>query len=149
MRQRAASRTRQLPEESTEKVRSGIEQVAATTSEVNTSSNRIVEAAGRQEGAIERLLKEIGEHHSGAVDLFISYRDEVDGESHWTVPVPLPQHINSAFSDFAPGIGADGHTLYFTSERPGLVGAGEVEGRPPGDLYFVDLTGTGVLERGE
>ena len=39
----------------------------------------------------------------------------------------------------SPSLGADGRSLFFTSERPGLVKEGEVEGRPPGDLYFVRL----------
>ncbi len=73
---------------------------------------------------------------TGGVDLFISYRD---ANGKWSEPVALPPPINSPYSDFAPGLGADGHSLFFTSERPGLVKEGEVEGRPPGDLYFVRL----------
>ncbi len=73
---------------------------------------------------------------AGGVDLFISYRD---ANGKWSEPVALPRPINSPYSDFAPGLGADGRSLFFTSERPGLVKEGEVEGRPPGDLYFVRL----------
>lgn len=46
--------------------------------------------------------------------------------------------VNSAYSDFAPGLSGDGSELYFTSERPGIVGPLN-EGRPPGDLYKVSL----------
>ena len=46
--------------------------------------------------------------------------------------------VNSRYADFAPGLNADGSELYFTSERPGVVGPLN-EGRPPGDLYKVNL----------
>lgn len=62
-------------------------------------------------------------------DLFVSCR--TDGE--WGAPARLPEPINSAFTDFAPGFGPG--FLYFTSERPGVVGAVPDGVRPPGDVY--------------
>jgi Tol biopolymer transport system component len=72
---------------------------------------------------------------AGEVDLILTER-LADGS--WSTPRPLPPPINSPWSDFAPGLGTDGRTLYFTSERPGMVGP--IKGRPPGDLYRVSLT---------
>ena len=46
--------------------------------------------------------------------------------------------VNTPYADFAPGFEPDGRYLYFTSERPGIVGPVE-EGRPSGDLYRVSL----------
>lgn len=74
--------------------------------------------------------------NGGQADLFVSRRSPVDGS--WSEAKPLRPSVLSTFSDFAPAISPDGATLYFTSERPGIVP--ESEGRPPGDLYFVALS---------
>lgn len=66
-------------------------------------------------------------------DLHVSCRN---GES-WGTPIFLPRPINSDFADFAPGVTAD--HVYFTSERPGVVGAQPDSVRPPGDIYRVPL----------
>lgn len=71
----------------------------------------------------------------GGSDLFISH---LEGE-RWTKPMNLGDRINSPQSDFAPCISPDGQYLFFTSERPGIVGKDQVQGRPPGDIYQVDL----------
>jgi hypothetical protein len=70
----------------------------------------------------------------GDTDLFVALRD---GES-WGEPVALPEPVRSAFAEFAPGLWPDGATLFFTSERPGVVRAVD-EGRPPGDVYRFPL----------
>lgn len=70
----------------------------------------------------------------GDSDLFLS-RPQPDGT--WSRPESLGAGINSPFSDFAPALRPDGRSLFFTSERPGVVPEGAVEGRPPGDLYEV------------
>ena len=57
-------------EKSTKAVRDLIGEVRETTSDVNASSERIVDTASRQETAINELLVKIGEKHSGEVDLF-------------------------------------------------------------------------------
>ena len=48
----------------------------------------------------------------------------------------LGEAVNSSFAEFAPGLSPGGESLFFTSERPGIVGPLS-EGRPPGDLYSV------------
>ena len=70
----------------------------------------------------------------GASDLYVSYHR--DGA--WTPPRNLGEPVNSPFADFAPSVSWDGAHLYWTSERPGIVPAGGVEGRPPGDLYRIE-----------
>ena len=70
----------------------------------------------------------------GQADLYVSHRN-ADGA--WSKAVPLPAQINSAFTEFAPGFSPDGSTLFFTSERPGIVPAGSDGGRPPGDIYSI------------
>ena len=64
----------------------------------------------------------------GAMDLVLVTRTDDGG---WSTPRVLPEPINSPYADFAPGLGPDGTTLYFTSERPGMVAEDAVDGRPP------------------
>ncbi len=71
----------------------------------------------------------------GGSDLYMSFFDE----ESWSHPVNLGERINSPQSDFAPCISPDGKYLFFTSERPGIVSGDQVQGRPPGDIYQVDL----------
>lgn len=69
----------------------------------------------------------------GGSDLFVSTRTE---KGNWGEIKNLGSFVNSSYADFAPAISPDGQYLFFTSERPGVVGA-VLEGRPPGDLYQV------------
>jgi hypothetical protein len=62
----------------------------------------------------------------------------------WSVPRPLSDAVNSAFAEFAPFIDAREQNLYFTSERPGLVGAQPDSVRPPGDIYRIPLRQAGI-----
>ena len=71
----------------------------------------------------------------GQADIYIA--DRLEGNRFGNVR-NLGSLVNSPYSDFAPGFSPDGRYLYFTSERPGVVGEME-EGRPPGDLYKVSL----------
>ena len=71
----------------------------------------------------------------GNADIYIADKRE---EGSFGNVRNLGAQVNSVYSDFAPGLGPDGRYLYFTSERPGIVGPME-EGRPPGDLYKVSL----------
>ena len=66
---------------------------------------------------------------NGVSDLLIACRIV----SGWSRPRRLPEPVNSRFAEFAPAIA--GEHLYFTSERPGIVGAQPDSIRPPGDLY--------------
>lgn len=69
-----------------------------------------------------------------ASDLFISFADG-DG---WTPAKNMGPSVNTIFAEFAPGISPDGKYLFFTSERPGVVSETN-EGRPPGDIYQIEL----------
>ncbi len=71
----------------------------------------------------------------GGSDLFISYREN----GKWTAAKNLGAPINSPYAEFAPCLSPDGEYLFFTSERPGVVGKDELPGRPPGDIYQVRL----------
>jgi Tol biopolymer transport system component len=54
-----------------------------------------------------------GRHAKKDMDLFIAFRR---GDS-WADPIYLGDKINSSTSDAEPRLGADHHTLYFSSER--------------------------------
>lgn len=71
----------------------------------------------------------------GGSDLFISYREN----GKWSAAKNLGAPINSPYAEFAPCLSPDGEYLFFTSERPGVVGKDELPGRPPGDIYQVRL----------
>ncbi len=66
-------------------------------------------------------------------DLHISCRTGTG----WSEPVRL-SGVNSRWADFAPAFRGP-RTVYFTSERPGLVPAVADSIRPPGDLYSAEL----------
>lgn len=80
----------------------------------------------------ETLLFVLEREGSGA-ELFAACRD---GDA-WSAPRRLPRPVNSEHADFAPAFGPAGEWIYFTSERPGIVGPRPREVRPPGDLYRV------------
>jgi Tol biopolymer transport system component len=73
-------------------------------------------------------------------DLFVSCR----AGTGWSEPGPLVEGVNSRYADLAPAIDAAETTLYFTSERPGIVGPQADSVRPPGDIYHVSLAAAGV-----
>lgn len=83
----------------------------------------------------ERFLIFVADAAADNPDLFISWREN----GRFGPARNFGSRINSAQADFAPALGPDGTTLFFTSERPGIVRAGQVAGRPPGDIYQVDL----------
>ena len=74
--------------------------------------------------------------HEGQADIYVSRR-LADGE--WAEIETLGPVVNSDYTEFAPSVSPDGTTLFFTSERPGVLPENAVEGRPPGDLYAVSL----------
>lgn len=80
-----------------------------------------------------RFLVFAGPGPGGSIDLFVSCRE---GDA-WGAPLRLPEPVSSDSTDFAPGI-AGGH-LFFTSERPGIVGPRPEGVRPPGDRYRTGL----------
>ncbi|HAP59261.1 MAG TPA: hypothetical protein DCR93_07065, partial [Cytophagales bacterium] len=69
-------------------------------------------------------------------DLFITWNTGQD----WTELQNLGPKVNTPYTEFAAGLSKDDRTLYFTSERPGMVPAlVDAEARPPGDLYAISL----------
>lgn len=66
-------------------------------------------------------------------DLFVSCRTMTG----FGPAVAMPTPINGAYADFAPAFDATERWLFFTSERPGMVGPQPDGVRPPGDLYRV------------
>jgi len=60
----------------------------------------------------------------GTDDIWVSTRQSA---AHpWTVPVNLGPVINTPFADNQPGLSQDGTMLFFTSNRPGGSGAGDL-----------------------
>jgi hypothetical protein len=53
-------------------------------------------------------------------DLYVAHRP--DPEADWGVPVRLPDGVNTSFNDRVAVLSADGHWLYFASDRPDGLG---------------------------
>lgn len=70
----------------------------------------------------------------GAPDLVVWCR----AGAGWVRGGPLPGPVNTRWAEFAPAVAGD--HLWFTSERPGVVGEQPDSVRPPGDLYRTDLS---------
>ncbi len=73
-------------------------------------------------------------------DLFISCR----AGSAWTEPRALSDAVNTKYAEFAPAIDLAETVLYFTSERPGMIGVLPDSIRPPGDIYRIGAKGAGI-----
>lgn len=58
----------------------------------------------------------------GSCDLYISHREGKE----WSQPVNLGQEVNSREWESQPSISADGHTLYFASDRKGGIGKRDI-----------------------
>lgn len=63
----------------------------------------------------------------------------------WSAPRNLGPAVNTPQREFAPGLSPDGRYLFFTSERPGVVPA-PAEGRPPGDIYQIEVAALAPAE---
>ena len=74
----------------------------------------------------------------GGADLYL--RRLRDGA--WSTAANLGPAINSPLADFAPAFSPDGKYLFFTSERPGIAPT-PPSGRPPGDIYQIDVAALG------
>ena len=91
---------------------------------------------------------------AGEVDLILTER-LADGS--WSTPRPLPPPINSPWSDFAPGLGTDGRTLYFDAATGLRVGRSaeeeamvvETDYRTFGDVQLAARTTYLVPDTGE
>jgi len=75
----------------------------------------------------------------GGADLYASR----NAGGAWSPARNLGSAINSAFADFAPAFSPDGKYLFFTSERPGIAPT-PPSGRPPGDIYQIDVAAIGM-----
>jgi len=62
----------------------------------------------------------------GGNDLYVSLKM---GENHWGPPIHLGPAVNSPYREITPFLSSDGRTLFFSSNRKG--------GRGGGDLYMV------------
>lgn len=72
-------------------------------------------------------------------DLFVAWRIK----DRWSNLQNLGPKVNTPFTEFTPALSKDDQTLFFTSERPGLVPAlKDSKGRPPGDIYQISLVNT-------
>ena len=78
----------------------------------------------------------------GGYDLWVTRR--VTGDDEWGTPVNLGPPVNSSSRDAGPGISADGHTLYFHSDRSG--GEGEVDIWQVSILPVVDFNADGIVD---
>lgn len=58
----------------------------------------------------------------GSCDLYISHREG----NQWSAPQNLGSKVNSQYWDSQPALSADGHHLYFSSNRPGGVGKRDI-----------------------
>ena len=71
-----------------------------------------------------------------APDLFIAWKMK----DKWTNLQNLGPKINTPYTEFAPALSKDDQTLFFTSERPGIVPTPtDSTARPPGDIYQINL----------
>jgi hypothetical protein len=60
----------------------------------------------------------------GGNDIWVSQRATLSAP--WGAPVNLGPTINSAASDFVPAFSADGHWMFFASDRPGGFGLADI-----------------------
>jgi hypothetical protein len=80
------------------------------------------------------------EQPSRKSDLFASCKRGSD----WSEPTRLSDAVNSRYADFAPALDPTESMLFFTSERPGVVGPQPDSVRPPGDIYTSSLDAAGI-----
>jgi hypothetical protein len=60
----------------------------------------------------------------GGADIWVSRRDSRD--SPWEEPVDLGPNVNSSGLEASPTVSADGHLLFFSSDRPGGQGSNDI-----------------------
>ncbi|MBL7189540.1 MAG: PD40 domain-containing protein [Phycisphaerae bacterium] len=83
----------------------------------------------------------------GERDIWLTRR--ATRESEWEPPVNLGPLVNTAFSEYAPMISADGSTLYFGSNRCGGSGWGNYDLWQAPILPAVDFDGDGTVGMSE
>lgn len=60
----------------------------------------------------------------GGTDIYVSQRPSIDAP--WGTPQNLGPNINTPFNEGAVALSTDGHRLYFSSNRPGGFGGGDL-----------------------
>ena len=60
----------------------------------------------------------------GGSDFYVTHR--ASAEEPWSTPINLGSNINTAANENACAFSADGHSLYFHSNRPGGLGGGDI-----------------------
>jgi hypothetical protein len=73
---------------------------------------------------------------SRQIDIWVSRRESTD--EPWGEPVNVGEPINSAYNDFCPMPGRDGHEFFFVSNRPGGCGGD--------DIYVTRFRDDGTIE---
>lgn len=63
-----------------------------------------------------------GRKSYGSCDLYISYKQG----NYWSLPENLGPSVNTRYWESQPSLSADGHTLYFVSNRPGGIGKRDI-----------------------
>ncbi|MEX0893902.1 MAG: hypothetical protein WEB88_17165 [Gemmatimonadota bacterium] len=99
--------------------------------EIDTGSARVGNPAVAPDGSFLVFWATTGEDGGGPPDLMIRCRTGAGWGAPWNPGPP----VNSGQAEIAPHVSADGHWLYFTSERPGLAAPPPAGERPPGDIY--------------
>jgi Tol biopolymer transport system component len=78
----------------------------------------------------------------GGIDIWVTTRATKDAD--WGSPVNLGPTINSTGHDFYPSLSANGSTLYFSSDRPGGSGRGDIWQVPI--IPIVDFNGDSIVD---
>ena len=77
----------------------------------------------------------------GQLDIWVSWREHTKNDFGWQPPVNLGSGVNSSFNDVGPTFfqeeDGQGVALYFSSNRPGGIGAF--------DIYYSALASTGMF----
>lgn len=93
---------------------------------VNSSANDFAPAFSRDGHRMFFVSDRAG--GAGALDIWVSFREREDDDFGWQTPVNLGAAINTTFNDAAPGPSGEGdeEVLFFTSNRPGGPGNGDI-----------------------
>jgi len=78
----------------------------------------------------------------GGGDLWMARRKTQDAD--WEQPINLGPMVNKSGFDAMPNISSDGHTLYFSSERPG--GSGNADLWQVSIEPILDINGDGIVD---
>src|SRR6266566_429813 len=89
---------------------------------VNSSANDMNAALSPDELSLYFVSTRAG--GLGGADIWVSRRASLD--SPWEEPVNLGPNVNGSGVDASPSLSADGHLLFFSSDRPGGYGSNDI-----------------------